>query len=71
WNDFLLPNLIKNAGSYNLFTLIVNLYSNIEVHALNPGQIMAGVTSIIIPVVVFFIVMQKNIVSGITNGAIK
>lgn len=71
WNDFLLPNLIKNAGSYNSFTLIVNLYSNIGVHALNPGQIMAGVTSIIIPVVVFFIVMQKNIVSGITNGAIK
>ncbi|MCW2765884.1 MAG: carbohydrate transporter rane protein 2, family, partial [Nocardioides sp.] len=35
------------------------------------GAVMAGSTLIAIPVVVFFLIVQGRMVSGLTSGAVK
>lgn len=70
WNDFLIPLLFIGGKKryYNiqnaLFAQFSNAYTDWE-HAL-PGLVIS-----LIPTIVFFIIMQKHIVAGVTAGAIK
>ena len=70
WNDFLVPLLYIGGKSkyYNIQTALYaqfsNSYSDWE-HAL-PGIIIS-----LVPTIIFFIIMQKHIVDGVTAGAIK
>ncbi|CAC13273.1 MULTIPLE SUGAR ABC TRANSPORTER PERMEASE PROTEIN [Mycoplasmopsis pulmonis] len=72
WNDFLLPYLVYLSNSHSPTTTIIRLQEGlVGTYGTDFTAIMAGLTILIIPIVIFFIVMQKNIISGITNGAIK
>ncbi|MGY6172369.1 carbohydrate ABC transporter permease [Candidatus Mycoplasma pogonae] len=72
WNDFLLPYLVYQANPNGWTTAVVNLYKGLfGTYGTDYTALMAGLTILIIPITVFFVFMQKNIVSGITNGAVK
>ena len=43
----------------------------IQQYSIEWGVIFAGVVIVIIPIVAFFIVANKNIVRGLTSGALK
>ncbi|MCE5188411.1 MAG: carbohydrate ABC transporter permease [Eubacteriales bacterium] len=67
WNDFLLPYLILGKPStIPLSQMYFYGQFNQQWHL-----IMAGFVISTIPVVVFFLVMQKYIVQGISSGAVK
>jgi len=67
WNDFLLPYLILGKPStIPLSQMYFYGQYNQQWHL-----IMAGFVISTIPVVVFFLVMQKYIVQGISSGAVK
>ncbi|VEU76220.1 carbohydrate ABC transporter permease [Mycoplasmopsis columboralis] len=70
WNDFLLPYLFLAAKGKEL-TLITALQKTVSGFSSSYGTQSAALIIIVIPMIVFFIVLQKSIVSGITNGAIK
>ena len=56
-----------------LFTIPLGMLRLIEIqqYAIEWGPILAGVVMVIVPIVAFYIATQRNIVEGLTSGAIK
>jgi raffinose/stachyose/melibiose transport system permease protein len=72
WNDYLLPFL--TIGNSNNKTLVLELYYAriLAGQYGNPWQlIFPAVFITVIPVVIVFLFLQKYIVTGISEGAIK
>jgi raffinose/stachyose/melibiose transport system permease protein len=70
WNDFLIPFLTVNSDPGNR-TIPLSTYSFFGQYTKQWDLAMAALVLGIIPVVIFFFVLQKHIVEGITSGAIK
>ncbi len=68
WNDFLLPSLVLFRSER---TLPLSTYLFYGMYSSNYGQAMAGLLLSIIPIIVFYFVMQRQIISGISAGAVK
>jgi raffinose/stachyose/melibiose transport system permease protein len=68
WNDFLLPRLVLNEESQ---TLPLSTYRFYGMYSIEYGQAMAGLALAVIPIVIFYLVLQKQFISGISQGAVK
>ena len=69
WNEFFIINILNSSN--NKQNLMVWLTSNQTAHGTYWGLLMAGATLSSIPVVVFFMIIQKNVTMGLTAGAVK
>jgi raffinose/stachyose/melibiose transport system permease protein len=69
WNDFLLPLVyISNPNNY---TLILSTQSFYTLYSTSWELILAGNFMAVIPVIVVYLIFQKNIQEGIATGALK
>jgi raffinose/stachyose/melibiose transport system permease protein len=68
WNDFLLPSLILWEDAK---TLPLSTYHFYGMYTANYGQAMAGLLLAVLPIVVFYFILQRKIISGISAGAVK
>lgn len=68
WNDFLLPSLVLSQDAY---TLPLSTYLFYGQYSREFGQAMAGLLLAVIPIIIFYFFLQKQIVSGIAAGAVK
>jgi raffinose/stachyose/melibiose transport system permease protein len=69
WNDFLAPMLFLN--SQRNATLVLQIYKAKGEFSVNWPMFMTLTVIALIPIFIFFILMQKQIVKGIVGGAIK
>ncbi len=69
WNDFLLPSLILTDKK--LLTLPLSTYSFYGTYSADYGTIMAGLLLCVIPILVLYIALQKQIINGVVTGAVK
>ncbi|PKL13955.1 MAG: sugar ABC transporter permease [Spirochaetae bacterium HGW-Spirochaetae-8] len=69
WNDFLLPSLV--LGKRNLYTLPLAIRTFYGTFSNDYGNIMAGLVLSMLPIIVLYILMQRNIISGVVAGAVK
>jgi len=69
WNSFLYPFIL--TSSPELYTLPVGLAMMQGLQQINLGQLMAGSTIAALPVIVVFLLFQRQIAEGITAGAVK
>lgn len=69
WNSLLWP--LITLKTTEMATLPVALSSLVGMARIDYGQVMLGTTLSIIPILVFFLIFQKNFVSGIMGGSIK
>lgn len=70
WNEFLWPLIVTNAQ--NMRTLPVGLAFLAEQETVTQWQIvMAGAVLVVLPVLLAFLLVQRQLVQGITAGAIK
>ena len=69
WNDYLLPSLIINNPGWQ--TLPLKTYLFFGQFAKRWDLASAGLIMCIIPIIIFYLLCQKYIVKGITDGAIK
>ncbi len=69
WGEFLWPSIILTNDS--LFTLPVGINNLQGAFSANYRLIAAGAIISIIPIVVFFLALQKYFVSGQNDGAVK
>lgn len=69
WNDFLLPSLVLTDKK--LLTLPLSTYSFYGTYSADYGTIMAGLLLCVIPIMILYIVLQKQIISGVVAGAVK
>lgn len=69
WNDFLLPSLV--LSDKKLLTLPLSTYSFYGTYSADYGTIMAGLLLCVAPIMVLYIVLQRQIISGVVAGAVK
>ncbi len=69
WNDFLLPSLVLTDKK--LFTLPLSTYSFYGTYSADYGTIMAGLLLCVIPILILYVVLQKQIINGVVAGAVK
>ncbi|WP_017471428.1 carbohydrate ABC transporter permease [Amphibacillus jilinensis] len=69
WNDFLLPSLVLVSAEER--TIPLSTFSFFGTYTNNYGLAMAGLVLAIIPIIIFFLILQKHIVRGVVEGAIK
>jgi lactose/L-arabinose transport system permease protein len=69
WNSLLWPLITLN--SKEMFTLPVALSSIIGMARIDYGQLMLGTTLSTVPIMIFFLLLQKHFISGILGGAVK
>lgn len=69
WNDFLIPMLTISDGSKRTVTLAMyNFYGE---YGARWEMTFAGYTLAVIPLIIMYLFLQKNIVNGIMVGAVK
>ena len=71
WNNFLWPLIIIDSPSKMTLPVGLNLLQSIESQTGSYGILMAGAVLVIVPVLVIFAALQRYIVAGLTQGAVK
>jgi ABC-type glycerol-3-phosphate transport system permease component len=69
WNNFLWPLIVLRSESK--YTLPLGLAGLVGVYSQEYGMLMAGTLISTLPIVLLFLAMQREFVSGITLGAVK
>lgn len=69
WNEFLITTTFQK-GRDNI-TMTLGYLSMNGTYATDQGALMAGAFILIAPIVVFFLVLQRFFISGMTSGAVK
>jgi N,N'-diacetylchitobiose transport system permease protein len=68
WNEFIIINTLNNPETQNLMAWLLQ---NQTLRGTAWGPLMAGALITSLPVVVFFLIIQRNIAVGLTAGAVK
>jgi ABC-type glycerol-3-phosphate transport system permease component len=69
WNNFLWPQIILHNASR--FTLPIGLNQMVGMYQQSYGMLMAGTLLSVLPVIILFLLLQKEFVAGLTTGAVK
>ena len=69
WNDFILPQILLQ--NKNALTLQLAIYQLFGENVYQWNIIMPALLLAILPIVIFFILMQSKIVEGVAAGAVK
>jgi len=70
WNDYLLPTLVLGS-SFKQLTLPLSTFSFYGSYSADYTLIMAALLMTMTPVIIMYIFLQRHIIAGIVNGAIK
>jgi N,N'-diacetylchitobiose transport system permease protein len=70
WNEYIFARVILNDQSKQTLTVWLSYFLGSSKHT-DWGALMAGSTLTAIPVVVFFLLVQRKISFGLTAGAVK
>jgi len=70
WNEYIFARLLLNDGSTQTITVWLSNYTAGS-KATDWGGLMAGSTLIAVPVIVFFLIVQRKIGFGLTAGAVR
>ncbi|MCP1638479.1 raffinose/stachyose/melibiose transport system permease protein [Streptococcus gallinaceus] len=70
WNDFLMPLLVLNRDN-SLWTMPLFQYNYQGQYFSDYGPSFASYVVGIIPILIVYLIFQKNIISGMTSGSVK
>lgn len=70
WNDFFLPLLVLNKSTDN-WTLTLFQYNFKSTFTVDYSLVFATFILSMLPVFVVYLILQKQIIGGLTNGAVK
>lgn len=69
WNDYLLPSLVLLSPEHR--TLPLSTYAFFSSYSVDFGPLMAGLVMTVIPVLALYLLLQNQVIKGITQGALK
>jgi len=69
WNDYLLPSMVLLSPS--LRTLPLSTYGFFTTYSVDYAPLMAGLVLTITPVIILYLLCQRQIIHGVVQGAIK
>jgi N,N'-diacetylchitobiose transport system permease protein len=70
WNEFIFALVIMNRPEQQTLPVWLQAF-NEGARGTDWGGVMAGSTLMAIPVVIFFLLIQRRVASGLTAGAVK
>ena len=70
WNEYIFARILLNDQSKQTVTVWLSYFYNTNRHT-DWGALMAASTVTAIPVVVFFLLVQRRIAFGLTQGAVR
>jgi ABC-type glycerol-3-phosphate transport system permease component len=70
WNDFLWPLVIINSGDEQTLPLAIANLASIK-EQLRWGEMLTSCLLSLLPVLVLYIALQRQFISGLTGGAVK
>jgi ABC-type glycerol-3-phosphate transport system permease component len=69
WNSLLWPSMMLQTSDKH--TLPIALANMVGIYSNQYGMLMAGTLLSVLPVVVLFLLLQKEFLSGLASGAVK
>ncbi len=69
WGNFIWP--LVALRTENMYTVPVALSSLIGLQRIDYGQLLMGSSLAVIPIMIFFLLLQRQFISGILGGAVK
>lgn len=69
WNDYLLPSLVVNKDG--MYTIPLKMYSFFGETNSEWQLALAGLVLSMIPIIALFLLLQKQVMTSVTEGAIK
>ena len=69
WNEFLITSTFQKGRSN--ITMTLGYLSMNGTYATDQGALMAGAFILVAPIIVFFLLMQRFFIAGMTAGAVK
>ncbi len=69
WNDYLLPSLVINQRG--MYTIPLQMYYFFGEYTIQWELALAGLMLAIVPIILLYIFLQRHIVQGVTEGAVK
>jgi raffinose/stachyose/melibiose transport system permease protein len=69
WNDFLLPLIVISDNKK--YTLLLSTNTLFGQYSNDWTAILSALMLAALPIIVFYVVLQKYIMSGISEGALK
>jgi N,N'-diacetylchitobiose transport system permease protein len=70
WNEYIFARILLNDQSKQTVTVWLSYFLGTSRHT-DWGALMAGSTLVAIPVVIFFLLVQRKIAFGLTAGAVR
>ena len=67
WNEFLISYALTISTDTRMVT--TGIYFSLKNFGINWGALTAGVTISLVPIIVFFLLLEKRFVQGLTAGA--
>lgn len=71
WNEYLWPLVIVSDPNMMTLPVGLTLLANTESRAAAYGVLMAGSVAVIVPVLIVFAALQRHIIAGLAQGAVK
>ena len=71
WNEFTVALVIMSADSETLPLWLRGFVQQSATRAIDWGQVMAASTIVAVPVIIFFLIVQGRMTSGLVSGAVK
>lgn len=71
WNEFTVALVIMSADNQTLPLWLRGFVQQSTTRAIDWGQVMAASTIVAIPVIIFFLIVQGRMTSGLVSGAVK
>lgn len=69
WNNFMWPLVAVNSPE--MYTFPVALSSLIGISMIDYGQIMVGISIATVPIIIFFLLLQRHFIAGMLGSAVK
>jgi sn-glycerol 3-phosphate transport system permease protein len=69
WNQYMWPLLITSKANMRTVQIGISMLQSAEAQSF--GMILAGIIIIIVPSIFIFIIGQKQLIDGMTSGAVK
>jgi raffinose/stachyose/melibiose transport system permease protein len=69
WNDFLTPNVFLSSPEKS--TIVLQVYTAVGQFSVDWPAFLTLSVMVLVPMVIFFVAVQRHIMSGLLSGAIK
>ena len=71
WNNYFTPALVLKTDSKKTLPILIATLRSADFLKFDMGQVYMFIAMSILPVIIVYIFMAKNIVAGMTVGAVK